>query len=54
VDSDEPKGIVVGVDPESGSEVAPGATITLFVSRGPEPPGQEKKENREGDEEGDD
>jgi hypothetical protein len=54
VDSDEQQGIVVGVAPESGSEVAPGTPITLFVSRGPQeppdsPPGEEKKEKDEDD-----
>jgi hypothetical protein len=55
VDSEEPKGIVVGVDPPPGTEVVPGDTITLFVSKGPEngppdtPPGQEKKDDEEDD-----
>ena len=55
VDSEEPKGLVIGSDPQSGSEVAPGSPITLFVSKGPEggppetPPGQEKKDDDEED-----
>jgi eukaryotic-like serine/threonine-protein kinase len=34
VDSLEPEGTVVAVDPEQGSQVAPGTTITLSVSDG--------------------
>jgi len=50
VDSAEPKGLVIDIDPSVGTAVAPGSTITLFVSRGepgpPDvPPGQEKKED---------
>ena len=50
VDSEEPKGTVVNVDPSPGTEVSPGSTITLFVSKGgpPEtPPGQGKKDDEE-------
>jgi len=35
VASDEPAGTVVGSDPEAGTEVKPGTTITLEVSLGP-------------------
>ena len=35
VDSDDPKGLVVGQAPEAGTSQAPGATITLDVSKGP-------------------
>ena len=35
VESNEPKDTVVGVDPPSGSAVAPGSTVTLSVSKGP-------------------
>jgi serine/threonine-protein kinase len=35
VDSNEPKGVVVQMDPPANSLVAPGSTITLFVSKGP-------------------
>jgi eukaryotic-like serine/threonine-protein kinase len=35
VDSDEPKDTVVGSDPQAGSAVAPGSTVTLSVSKGP-------------------
>jgi hypothetical protein len=35
VDSAEPAGTVIGSDPDAGSEVKPGTTITLEVSLGP-------------------
>jgi eukaryotic-like serine/threonine-protein kinase len=35
VDSDEPGGTVVRQDPAGGAQAARGATVTLFVSRGP-------------------
>jgi serine/threonine-protein kinase len=35
VESDQPKDTVVGSDPEGGSGVAPGSTVTLSVSKGP-------------------
>jgi len=59
VDSEEAKGLVIDVDPPAGTEVAPGTTITLFVSKGepgpPDvPPGQEKKEEDDDDDEDDD
>ncbi|MDQ3895058.1 MAG: Stk1 family PASTA domain-containing Ser/Thr kinase [Actinomycetota bacterium] len=36
VDSDEPAGTVVDQDPAAGTLQAPGTTVTLFVSRGPQ------------------
>ena len=35
VDSNDPKGIVVQMDPPANSLIAPGSTVTLFVSKGP-------------------
>jgi eukaryotic-like serine/threonine-protein kinase len=35
VESDQPKDTVVGSDPQAGSAVAPGSTVTLSVSKGP-------------------
>ena len=35
-DSDEPAGEVVRTNPTSGQQVAEGATVTIFVSRGPQ------------------
>jgi serine/threonine-protein kinase len=35
VESNDPKGVVVQMDPPANSLVAPGSTITLFVSKGP-------------------
>jgi serine/threonine-protein kinase len=35
VDSDDPSGIVVRQDPAGGAQAARGATVTLFVSKGP-------------------
>ena len=35
VDSDQPKGIVVGTDPNAGESVAAGSTVTVLVSAGP-------------------
>jgi beta-lactam-binding protein with PASTA domain/predicted Ser/Thr protein kinase len=35
VESNDPKGIVVQMDPSANSLIAPGSTITLFVSKGP-------------------
>jgi serine/threonine-protein kinase len=35
VESSSPKGIVVQMDPAANALVAPGSTITLFVSKGP-------------------
>jgi len=35
VESNDPKGVVVQMDPPANSLAAPGATITLFVSKGP-------------------
>lgn len=35
-DSDQPKGTVLGVNPGSGTQVAPGSTVTIRVSRGPQ------------------
>jgi serine/threonine-protein kinase len=35
VESNDPKGVVVQMDPPANSLSAPGATITLFVSKGP-------------------
>jgi beta-lactam-binding protein with PASTA domain/predicted Ser/Thr protein kinase len=35
VESNDPKGIVVQMDPPANSLIAPGSTITLFVSKGP-------------------
>jgi hypothetical protein len=32
-----PVGIVTGTDPAETTQVAPGSTVTLFVSKGPEP-----------------
>jgi serine/threonine-protein kinase len=34
-DSAEPKGVVIQMNPEANSLVAPGSTITLYVSKGP-------------------
>jgi serine/threonine-protein kinase len=36
VDSDQPKGIVVGQDPEAGDSARRGSTVTVAVSRGPQ------------------
>jgi eukaryotic-like serine/threonine-protein kinase len=36
VESNDPKGIVVQMDPPANSFIAPGSTITLFVSKGPQ------------------
>jgi membrane peptidoglycan carboxypeptidase len=36
VDSDLPAGTVVGLNPGEGSQVAPGSTVTIQVSRGPQ------------------
>ena len=52
VDSEEPKHVVVGVDPPAGTEVASGETITLFVSKGgpPDgPPGQDEDDDEDDD-----
>jgi serine/threonine-protein kinase len=55
VDSEEPKGIVIDVDPPPGTQVERGSEVTLFVSKGPEggppetPPGQEKKDEEDED-----
>jgi membrane peptidoglycan carboxypeptidase len=38
VDSDQPEGTVVGISPGEGSQVAPGSTVTIQVSRGPQQP----------------
>ena len=35
VDSNDPKGIVVQMDPPANSLIAPSSTVTLFVSKGP-------------------
>jgi eukaryotic-like serine/threonine-protein kinase len=35
VESNDPKGVVVQMDPPANSLIAPGSTITLFVSKGP-------------------
>ncbi len=35
VESDQPKDTVVGSDPQAGSAVSPGSTVTLSVSKGP-------------------
>jgi serine/threonine-protein kinase len=35
VDSNDPKGIIVQMDPPANSLIAPGSTVTLFVSKGP-------------------
>jgi serine/threonine-protein kinase len=35
VESNDPKGIVVQMDPPANSLIAPGSTVTLFVSKGP-------------------
>src|SRR6476646_10344923 len=35
VESKDPKGIVVQMDPPANSLIAPGSTVTLFVSKGP-------------------
>jgi serine/threonine-protein kinase len=35
VESNDPKGVVVQMDPPANSLVGPGSTITLFVSKGP-------------------
>jgi serine/threonine-protein kinase len=35
VDSDQPKDTVIGQDPSGNSSAAPGATVTLTVSKGP-------------------
>lgn len=36
VDSDQPAGTVIGVNPGEGAQVAPGSTVTIQVSRGPQ------------------
>jgi membrane peptidoglycan carboxypeptidase len=38
VDSDQPVGTVVGISPGEGTQVAPGSTVTIQVSRGPQQP----------------
>jgi serine/threonine-protein kinase len=35
VESNDPKGVVVQMDPPANSLIAPGSTVTLFVSKGP-------------------
>jgi eukaryotic-like serine/threonine-protein kinase len=35
VESNEPRGIVVQMDPPANTLIAPGSTVTLFVSKGP-------------------
>src|SRR5207248_3289706 len=35
VESNEPKGVVVQMDPAANTLASPGATVTLFVSKGP-------------------
>ncbi len=42
VDSDQPKGTVVSTSPDAGTEVAPGTTVMLYVSRG----GGKKKDDK--------
>jgi hypothetical protein len=64
LESDEEKDIVVDMDPEPGTTVFPGDTVTLYVSTGPPkekhdvvddiedsftPPGQAKKDEKDGD-----
>lgn len=36
--SNEPAGIVIRTEPGAGTAVAPGSTVTIITSRGPEPP----------------
>jgi serine/threonine-protein kinase len=50
-ESDFDEHLVVGSEPAPGSEVEPGGTVTLYESEGPpkEPPGQEKKDKEEKD-----
>ncbi|WP_407319907.1 transglycosylase domain-containing protein [Isoptericola halotolerans] len=52
--SDRPRGEVIGTSPGAGTEVEPGATVTLVVSRGPEETQEPEPEPTASDGEGDD
>ncbi|WP_309032856.1 PASTA domain-containing protein, partial [Streptomyces alfalfae] len=43
-DSDQPAGTVLSVSPGPGSQLAPGSTVTIVVSRGPQQPVQPEPE----------